>query len=272
MKEILIDWIITNFNKTHKQAKSLLSKEQILVNGKIETQYNYIVNVNDKISIKNSIETEKWDIPIIYEDNNIIVVDKPSGLLTIATTKEKQNTLYTLVSNYVKTKQKQAKIFIVHRLDKDTSGIVLLAKSEKVKNLYQENWEELVKYRGYIAIIEGQLDKKKDTITLHLEENKQYQMYVSKKGKKAITKYEVIKENSKYSELEIELLTGRKNQIRITFAHLGHPIVGDEKYGAKKVTTIKLGLHAHKLIIMNPVTKKEMSFISPKPKQFKKII
>lgn len=272
MEVNLIDFIITNLKKSHKQAKSLLSKEQILVNGRVETKYNYQVKENDDISIKNAIETEYWDIPILYEDSNIVVVNKPSGLLTISTTKEKQNTLYTFVSKHVKEKQKQAKIFIVHRLDKDTSGIVLFAKNEKVKNLYQTDWEDLVSYRGYIAIIEGSLEKKEDTITLFLEENKQFQMYVSRKGQKAITKYKVLKENKKYSKLEIELLTGRKNQIRVTFAHLGHPIIGDDKYGAKKISNMKLGLHAYKLIVTNPLTKKEMIFSSPLPTQFKKFI
>lgn len=272
MNQLLIDWIMEHQNKTHKQAKSLLTKEQILVNGKPQTKYNYLVKETDHIVIKKAIETEKWDIPILYEDSNIIVVNKPSGLLTIGTEKEKENTLYNVMSSYLKTKQKQAKIFIVHRLDKDTSGVVLLAKSERIKTLYQDHWEDIVKYRGYIALIEGTLNKKEDIITVYLEENKQYQMYVSKSGKKAITKYKVLKENKNYSKLEIELLTGRKNQIRITFSHIGHPILGDEKYGAKKIPSLKLGLHAHKLILIDPITKKEFVFEAPIPQHFNKFI
>ena len=210
-------------------------------------------------------------LKIIYEDKNILVVDKPAGLLTISTIKEKERTLYQEVSNYVKKSNPKAKIFIIHRLDKDTSGIIVFAKNKNIKYLYQNNWDDLVIKRGYVAIVNGILENKKGVIKSYLKETKSLFVYSTNdklNGKLAITNYEVIKENRFYSMLNINIKTGRKNQIRVHLKDINHPILGDKKYGNKKNTIKRLMLHANYLSIINPITKKKMEFISNIPKCF----
>ena len=210
-------------------------------------------------------------LDIIYEDKNILVVNKPFGLLTISTPKQNKKTLYHEVSDYVKKSNPKAKIFIIHRLDKDTSGIVMFAKNQSIKYKYQNNWDNLVIKRGYKAVVEGVLINKKDTIKSYLKETKTLMVYSTndkKNGKLAITNYNVIKENKKCSMLDIDIKTGRKNQIRVHMSDINHPILGDKKYGNKKSKHNRLMLHASVLIIVNPINKKEMKFVSDTPKSF----
>ena len=217
-------------------------------------------------------KSEKLDI--LFEDKNIIVVNKPEHLLTVATEKEREQTLFHKVAEYEKKKHKSNKIFIVHRLDKDTSGIVIFAKNIKVKSLLQNNWDELVKTREYLAIVEGIPNEKKQTIKTWLKENKNLITYSSNRpsdGKLAITKYEVIENDEKYSLLKIHILTGRKNQIRVHMKEIGHPIVGDNKYGNKNKKFKRMMLHANKLEIIHPITKKILVLETSVPKTFYKI-
>lgn len=206
--------------------------------------------------------SKKGKLDIIYEDKFFIVVNKPSGLLTVSTDKAKEKTLFHKVLEYEKKKNKNNKIFILHRLDKDTSGIVILAKDQKLKFTLQNNWNDFVKLRSYVAVVEGIPSKESDTVKSYLTEDKTLRTYItsSKNGNLAITKYRVVSTNSKYSLLQVEIKTGRKNQIRVQLNSIGNPIIGDKKYGAKTNPINRLGLHANKLILVNPITKKEMSF------------
>ena len=182
---------------------------------------------------------------IIFENKEILVVEKESGELTIKTEKNEKNTLYEQASTYVKKQFPKNKIFIVHRLDKDTSGLVIFAKNQDVKTRLQNNWDKVK--REYLAIVEGHLPKKKDTLKCYLAEDKTFRVYKTNdktKGKLAITEYEVIKENNKYSLLKINIKTGRKNQIRVQLADIGNPILGDKKYN-KGTTYKRLALHAN---------------------------
>lgn len=210
-------------------------------------------------------------LDIIYEDKSMIVVNKPAHLLTIATQDEKINTLYHKVYEYEKKKNKNNKIFIVHRLDKDTSGIVLFAKNQKLKDELQENWNKLACTREYIAIVEGQVNEEKGIIKEYLTETKTLLTIRTNpaKGKEAITEYEVMKKTKAYSVLKINIKTGRKNQIRVAMQGINHPIIGDKKYGSTKNPLRRICLHASKLVIINPETKKEMEFISKTPSEFK---
>lgn len=266
-ESILYEYLRNNLKESKNTIKGFLSKKMISVNGKIITKYDYKLKVGDKIEIgNNSISTNKIDIDIIYEDSDLIAVNKPSGLLTIATLKEKEYTLYNMVSSYVKESNKNNKIFIIHRLDKDTSGVVLFAKNEKTKNLIQNNWNDIAT-RKYIAIVHGKT-KDKGTIEVNIKESKDgSHSYVAKDGDKAITKYELLASSNDNSMVDIDILTGRKNQIRVSFAHIGCPIYGDKKYGIKDESR-RLMLHAYKLVLVNPVTKKEMTLIAKTPKEF----
>ena len=171
---------------------------------------------------------------ILHEDNDILVVSKPSGLLTMGTNAEKSKTAYCALTNYVRKgiAKSSKRIFIVHRLDRETSGILIFAKNEKAKITLQSNWQDTEK--KYLAIVHGQCAKQSDTIATYLVENKAHNVYStsdSKKGKLARTAYTVLKETTNFSLLEITLLTGRKHQIRVHLADIGHPVVGDETYG-----------------------------------------
>ncbi len=205
---------------------------------------------------------------VLYEDRDIIVANKSNGLLTISTTKEHDNTAYCHLTNYVRKGNKYAKdrIFIVHRLDRETSGILVFAKSEKAKIYLQENWQEFTK--TYYAVVQGTLEKKEDIISSYLMENSIHIMYSTKnsaEGKLAKTGYKVIKESRNFSLLEIKLFTGRKNQIRVHMADIGHPVAGDRVYGNKERNSRKLALHAASLSILHPFTKKEMTFEAKPP-------
>ncbi len=213
----------------------------------------------------------KKKLDIIYEDKEILVVNKPSGILTVSTPKEKEKTLFHEVSDYVKKSNPKAKVFIVHRLDKDTSGIVVFAKNQNIKYAYQNAWDNLVLKRGYTAVVDGVLEKKTGVIKSYLKETKTLLVYSSndkRNGKLAITNYDVVKENKRYSMLSIDIKTGRKNQIRVHMKDINHPILGDKKYGNKKSPVNRLMLHAGELVIINPKTKKKMTFVSEIPKSF----
>ena len=207
-------------------------------------------------------------LDIVYQDKDIIVVNKDAHLLTIGTEKERDNTLYHKVLMYEKTKRKSNKIFIVHRLDKETSGLVLFAKREEIKDILQNNWDIYAIERKYVAVVEGKLNKKEDTLKNHLMENSIHHVYVSDNGKLAITKYKVLKESKSYSLLDIVITTGRKNQIRAQLSNIGSPIIGDKKYNAKTNPLRRLGLHANKLVIRHPITNEVMTFESKVPSEF----
>ena len=208
---------------------------------------------------------------IIYEDKYIIAVNKPSGILSVSTDKEKTRTMFHEVLEYEKKKNKNNKIFIIHRLDKDTSGIMIFAKNMKIKNYFQENWEKID--RRYIAIVEGNVKKEESEIRSYLKETKTLLTYSSKdkNGKLAITRYKKIKSNNLYSMLEINILTGRKNQIRVHMNDIGNSIIGDKKYGAKTNPIKRLGLCAHKLSFIHPITKQKIDLEISIPKEFQKI-
>ena len=212
---------------------------------------------------------KKKKLKIIYEDKEIIVIDKPSGLLTISTLKEKDRTLFHEVSDYVKKSNPKLKIYIINRLDKDTSGIVMFAKNKNIKYMYQNNWNNIVLKRGYIAVVYGLLDKNKGSIKSYLKEDKKNMIYSTNKkdGKLAVTNYNVLKSNKNYSLVDIEIKTGRKNQIRVHMKDINHPIVGDKKYGIKDKSK-RLFLHSYNLTLINPKNKKKMEFNSNIPKEF----
>ena len=271
----LLDYLYNNLDMPKKRIKQYLTHGSIFVNNTKTTKYDYHVLPGMTINIDTNAKSKKTlPFDILFEDEHIIVVNKPSGLLTIATAKEKEKTLYHIVREYLKSKNKFAKVFIVHRLDKDTSGIVVLAKDEKTKNNLQEHWNEYVSLREYVAVVHGKLAKKSAHIDQLLKETKTNLVYVShdKEGKLAITNYKVIKENDNYSMLSINIETGRKNQIRVAFNTLHHPIVGDKIYSSIKDKEPRLYLHANRLKMYYPILGKDILFETPTPSEFKKIM
>jgi len=204
-------------------------------------------------------------LDIIYEDKKILVISKEPHILTISDGKT-NNTLYHEVREYLRKKNQN--VFIVHRLDKDTSGVILFAKDEKIKRELQDNWNDITK-REYIAVVSGCVKEDKKRIVQYLKENKEHFMYEAKDGKKAITNYEVIYKSKGYSILRILIETGLKNQIRFALASIGHPIIGDSKYEGAKSPVRRMMLHASKLEIVDPRDKIVKVFEAKLPSAFK---
>lgn len=214
-------------------------------------------------------------LTILYEDADILVVDKVQGLLTIGTDREKEKTAHFLLNDYVRkgNERSRNRVFIVHRLDRETSGVLIFAKNEETKNYLQDYWQEFSK--TYVAVVRGKLPNKEGIITSYLLENKAFRVYSVKdpdKGKFSKTGYKVLKESDKYSLLEIHLFTGRKHQIRVHLSEKGHAVVGDKIYGGAYKDTKRLALHAYSLTIVHPYTQKEMSFETEIPAYFKALV
>lgn len=198
---------------------------------------------------------------IIHEDGDILVVDKPAGLLTMGTDREKVKTAYYALTNYIRKgySKSRKQLFIVHRLDRDTSGVLIFAKTEAAKKALQDQWEDTTKI--YLAVVHGKLAKKEGTISTYLAENKAHIAYSTsdpKKGKFSETAYRVLQETDEFSLLEIDLITGRKNQIRVHLADEGHPVVGDKKYGKGDRAHKRLALHAKSISFKHPSTGKPL--------------
>lgn len=267
--DILYDYLRDNLkNKSKNNIKSLLRNGCVFVNDKVITKYDYMLKVNDIIEFNRK---ELFNLKIVYEDNDIIVVDKPSGILTISNDKEKVNTLYREVSNYLKRENK--KVFVIHRLDFDTSGIIMFAKNQRVQDLYQRGWNTLAKKREYTAVVNGNCNDK-GHIESYLNQTKTLFVYSSrdKNGLFAITDYEKILGNDRYSMVKIHISTGRRNQIRCHMNDIKHPIVGDTRYNKGVNPINRLCLHANRLEIVNPITNELMTFVSDIPEEFYKLI
>ena len=290
-------------DQSRTSVKNLLSKGQVLVNGEGQTAFDLPLRKGDTltilpkgISIARAIKSDARDevlkagVKILFEDENYIVVDKPSGMLTVATGKEKK-TLYALLNAYIKVNARMqrkedliagktpdrstAKIWIVHRLDKGTSGALVFAKNERAKDILQSKWKDLVAERKYVAWLEGKLEKESGAIQSWLVENPKSLKMNSfdtevKDGQLAITHYRVLSYSRHYTQAEFSLETGRKNQIRVHAASLGHPVAGDDKYGAETDPIKRLALHAATLVFRNPFTGKMVRCSSPLPESFER--
>ena len=270
----LLSFLLETFsNQSRNSVKSLLGSHRVSVDGAPVTQFNFKLYPGDTVIISTSPIKKKTrsKLPIIYEDDEIIVINKPSGLLSIASDKEKGSTAYRMLSDYVQQKDKHNRVFVVHRLDEDTSGVLMVAKNVKIQLALQEKWNDIVSKRGYYAIVEGVMEKPSGTIKSYLKKNAQNMMYSSKKpgdGQLAITHYKVMKSTDTYSLLDVNIDTGRKNQIRVHLGEMGHHIIGDDKYGEPADPIKRLGLHAYELDLTHPITGKKMKFTAPTPKEF----
>ena len=263
--------------KNRNNIKSLLANKQVIVNGKSEKQFNHPLTPGATVEIRwNRIPEEKQyrGISILFEDDDIIVIDKHAGVLSIATDNQKSNTAYSMLSEHVKLRRSTNKIFVVHRLDRETSGLMMFAKSEEVQRVLQSNWHDIVEERSYLAVVEGTPEKKKGTVTSYLRESKALKVHSYQDpdaGDKAVTHYEVIKSAHGFSMLRVTLESGKKNQVRVHMQDLGHPVIGDKKYGSKVNPIGRLGLHARVLAFSHPVNGEPMRFETPIPRKFSRL-
>jgi 23S rRNA pseudouridine1911/1915/1917 synthase len=268
---ILIDFLIEKIGTASKTTVSKMIKTgRVEVNGRQVIKREFKLSKGDSIEIKKVARIELPDFPILYEDESIIVAEKPAGLLTISTGKTNSPTFFRMISDYIKSSNPKSRLFIVHRLDREVSGAIVFAKSEDIKDKLQENWHNFEK--RYIALVEGKMQEKSGKVENFLLENKAMVVYVADKNainaKLAITNYSVIQESSKFSLVSIKIETGRKNQIRVHMSHLGHPIVGDKKYNSTLNPFKRIALHSSYLSIVHPITNKKMNFESKAPSEF----
>ncbi len=217
----------------------------------------------------------EFGIQILYEDDAVLVIDKPAGLLTIGTDRERTKTAYFQLNEFLgkRNPDKKERIFIVHRLDRDTSGLIVFAKNEAVKRRLQENWNDVEKQ--YLAVVEGVPKDNEGTISGYLNETSTLRVYedkASKKAKFAVTKYKVLKSSRENSLVEVHIETGRKHQIRVHLSGIGHPVAGDKKYGAATDPLKRLALHASRLSFIHPATKRRMDLESKTPRAFGPLI
>ncbi|MBO5240649.1 MAG: RluA family pseudouridine synthase [Clostridia bacterium] len=285
--DFLLEFLLRKCNTSRNNVKSLLVRKQVLVNGSLVTQFDFPLAKDDEVKIsktpvngeaaksKTPVNRRKkvappQEIRIIYEDEQFLAIDKPAGLLSVQSDKETE-CAYGYVLAYLSAKDKNARPFILHRIDKETSGVLVFAKDIKIHSMLKMHWNELVSLREYYAVVEGRFEEKSGTILSYLKENKNNLIYATNDptGQKAITHYEVVEENEEYSLLRVRTDTGRKNQIRVQLKSKGHAVVGDEKYGSSKNPLARLGLHASRLEFQSPITKEIVSFHAPVPACFR---
>lgn len=273
----LLVFLLKKINKTRNDVKVLLRDKHIFVEGRAVTQFNHILKPGQVVEVKwkkGPEEQKQRGLSIVFEDQYLIVIEKQEGVLSIATEKQKDNNAYSTLSNYVKKQSLGNRIFIVHRLDRETSGLMIFAKSERVQKLLQESWNDTIEERTYLAVTEGAVEKEEGTIVSYLVESKALIVYSTQNpdsGQKAVTHYEVLRRSNKYSLVKFNLETGRKNQIRVHAKDIKHPIVGDAKYGATSNPINRLGLHAWVLSFKHPITKENLRFETEVPAKFMRL-
>lgn len=277
-KDSLLASLVSNLpHKSRKVLKAVLRDRQVCVDGKPVTQFDHNLVPGQNIDVRWERDekiTLAGNLDIVHEDQDIIVIDKPPGLLTIATEKEKRKTAYSMLSNYVKAENPENKIFIIHRIDRETSGLLLFGKSERVKQQIQQTWNATISQRTYIGVVEGVVKPPEGTVTSWLTESRAFIVYSSRnpgQGKRAVTHYKKIKGNETLSMLQINLETGRKHQIRVHMQDVGHPVMGDKKYGSKLNPLGRMGLHAQVLEFTHPTTGKLCRFDTGIPPKFLKL-
>jgi len=264
---------------TRTKIKQLLKYRAIAVNGEAVKNPEHMLVPGDTVEVKKEknqpVATPSMGIRVVHEDDAVIVIEKPAGLLTMASETEKIRTAYYQVNEFLKLRSPDTRerIFIVHRLDRDTSGLIVFAKHAAEKRILQDNWKEAEK--RYYAVVEGAPGKKAGEIKSNLSETKSLKVYSnphSEEAKPAITKYRTIGQSRDYALLDILLETGRKNQIRVHLADIGHPVAGDKKYGARTDPLRRLGLHAYRLSFKHPVTGRFLHFESNMPDGFNRLV
>jgi len=265
-------------DRKRTRVKELLKYGHVMVGGEVVTQFDTPLEPGTAVSVNFSrpfVVFYNRRLKLVYEDDDIIVVNKGYGLLSMGNDKIKEGTAYSILREYLKTKDPRNKIFIVHRLDQHTSGLMVFAKSIEAKENLQHNWSNMVLQRRYVCVVEGKVQEKEGIVKGLLAENSQHIVYVTDDpalGKPAMTRYTTLATGNGYSLMDVQLETGRKNQIRVHMKELGHPIAGDRKYGARTSPINRLALHAMTIRFVHPITRKLMDFSTPIPASFMSMV
>lgn len=261
------------------RLKSMLKYGHVRIDGIEEVRHDTPVEPEAVVEVNLArpfITFSHPRIKLVYEDNDILVVNKGYGMLSMGTPSSRKDiTVYSVLKDYVKSINPLNKVFIVHRLDRDTSGLMMFARNMEAKEAMQHNWNNMVLERKYVAVVEGIMEEDSGVVRSYLDETSQYEVYSTTekgKGQLAVTHYKVLERGHGYTLVEFSLDTGRKNQIRVHAHDLGHPIVGDRKYGASSSPIHRLALHARTLRFAHPVSRRDMRFELPVPSRFAALI
>lgn len=272
----LLEWLLQNLKQSKTKVKATLQGRGIKVNGKVTTQFDYPLMPGMKISVsqtkKNDVFKSRY-VKIVYEDQYLVVIEKNIGILSMAAGHSSLNVKTILDDYFQKTRQK-CRAHVVHRLDRDTSGLMIYAKDMQTEQILEHEWHQLVYDRRYVAVVSGEMEDDEGTVVNWLKDNKAYVTYsspVDNGGKYAVTHFHTLARTTEYSLVEYRLETGRKNQIRVHSADMGHPVCGDTKYGNGHDPVHRLCLHAYMLCFVHPVTRKRMEFETPIPTSFKQL-
>lgn len=272
----LLEYLINNVSESRSKLKATLQGRGIAVNGKMVTQFDYQLKPGDKISIsrhKRQNQFKSRYVKIVYEDRWLVVVEKNIGILSMAAGHSSLNVKSVLDDYFLKSRQK-CRAHVVHRLDRDTSGLMVYAKDIDTEQILEHNWHQIVYDRRYVAVVSGEMEQENGTIANWLKDNKAYITYSSPTdngGKYAVTHFQVLNRTTEHSLVEYKLETGRKNQIRVHSADMGHPVCGDVKYGNGDDPLHRLCLHAYMLCFTHPVTGEPMEFSTPIPTIFRSL-
>ena len=273
----LLPFLLANVKgKSRNNVKSLLSRRLVAVDGVPVSRFDAPLSPGQQVSIlpASAPRADALPFPLLYEDEHLIVVNKPAKLLRVANDKEKTRTAYHMVTDYVKARRVGDRIFVIHRLDRDTSGVLMFARDPETKELFQSRWNEIVARRGYLAVVEGTPKPDRDTIRSFLVETDTHLSFSGAPGKgakEAVTSYQVVKSANGFSLLEISIETGRKNQIRVHMKEKGCPVAGDKQYGARTNPIGRLCLHANELSFTHPATGEPVTFKAKMPRDFNRV-
>ena len=261
------------------KLKSMLRHNQLAINGVPTSQFDHPVVAGDVLWVNFDRAFQIFSHPrvkLVYEDNDIIVVDKGYGVLSTAAGRPNDDTVYNIIKKYARGFSDKANVYVVHRLDRDTSGLMVLTRTKHARDKLIDNWNNMVVERKYIAIVEGKVAQPEGSIKSFLAENSDtFEMYSTddkKIGRLAVTRYRVVEQGKKFAMVELEIKTGRKNQIRVHMHDMGNPVSGDRKYGGHPSPINRVALHATVLSFVHPSLEKVVTFNSPVPENFKKMI
>lgn len=268
----LLAWLLKTLKPMSRtKVKELLAHGRIAVNGEATTQFDHALREGDRVTI-GSRKEEGPQVAIVYQDDDLIAIDKPTGLLSVASASEREDTAFTRLNAFLQSRQ-EGRVFVVHRLDRETSGLLLFARSMAIRDRLQASWETVEK--TYLAVVEGKPDPAEGVVTNYLTEGRDLRVRASDRprdgSKQAVTRYRLISTRGQFSLVEVTLETGRKHQIRVHLAGLGCPVIGDSSYGAKTNPVGRLGLHAWRLAFDHPRTKQRMEFEAPFPSRLRNV-
>jgi len=272
----LLEWMLKTLQGSKSKIKAILSGHGVSVNQREVTQFDFQLHKGDAVTISKSKQNKTFKSPylrIVYEDKWLIIIDKNIGILSMAAAHSSLN-VKAVLDDYLQRTHQKCHAHVVHRLDRDTSGLMVYAKDMATEQILERNWHDIVYERRYVAVVSGVVRQDKGTIKSWLKDSKDFITYSSKTdngGKFAITHYSVVARSNGHSLVEYRLETGRKNQIRVHSADIGHPVCGDVKYGNGDDPIHRLCLHAFKLYFHHPVTHKPMEFETPIPQSFRQL-